>query len=188
MDSYFEIKAIPDPELLQSAVIGQLMQAVHSYLPRHEGRIGISFPAYGQARTLGGILRLHGEHGDLAQLHLSLQNTPSVSSYGLITDVKPVPNKLRGNIRFKRRHTKGYSHFKRLEQRNHAKGNWTPEHQAAVAAKYSESIKCPHVALRSHSTGQGKFLLFIEREMLPAKIEGIFNNYGLSKTATVPWF
>lgn len=48
MDSYCELKALPNPEIIQSAVIAELMQVLHKLLPACEGQIGLDFPAYGQ--------------------------------------------------------------------------------------------------------------------------------------------
>lgn len=46
----------------------------------------------------------------------------------------------------------------------------------------------PWLNLRSLSTGQS-FRLFIRHgELLSAPVVGMFSTYGLSATATVPWF
>ena len=77
---YADLKAIPQAEMLQSQVVAHIVQALHGLLPRFSGRIGIGFPAYGQNRTLGGIVRLFGSETDLDDLHCLLQNTTPASS------------------------------------------------------------------------------------------------------------
>lgn len=52
MDSYFDIKVLPNPEIIQSAVLAHLMQQLHKQLPVFNGRIGLAFPAYGQQVAL----------------------------------------------------------------------------------------------------------------------------------------
>lgn len=191
MDSYFEIKAIPDPELMQSAVLAQLMQVLHGLLPAYQGSVGLSFPGYGQARTLGGILRLHGSSSDLAQLSHQVHNDATVGSYALVTEVMSVPEKPKGYAVFQRLHVRGSSHFRRLEKRHRARGTWTPELEQGMAEKYQQATICPHVALKSHSTGQARFLLFIERKSRAEPAAGRFNAYGLSRleeAVTVPLF
>ncbi|MBN1007481.1 type I-F CRISPR-associated endoribonuclease Cas6/Csy4 [Amphritea pacifica] len=188
MDSYFEIKAIPDPELLQSAIVAQLMQALHGLLPAYEGRVGISFPAYGQARALGGILRLHGTSEDMQRLLDQAHDDSVLSNYALITDVLMVPEKVKGYALYRRRHVKGESDIRRLVKRHKARGTWTAELEEAIFAKYRQPRNCPHVTLKSYTTRQAKFMLFIEQEMQGKAVEGEFNAYGLSKGSTVPWF
>lgn len=188
MDSYFEIKAIPDPELLQSAVVAQLMQELHGLLPAYDGRVGVSFPAYGQARTLGGIVRVHGKANELERLNFDVHNNATIRSYGLVTEVSAIPGSIKGYARFQRLHTKGGSHFRRLQQRHKARGTWTNELEESISRKYEATISCPHVALKSASTGQPRFMLFIERVGSESPAEGKFNAYGLSGMASVPLF
>lgn len=188
MDSYFEIRAIPDPELLQSAIVANLMQKIHGLLPAYDGRVGLSFPGYGQARTLGGIIRIHGNTNDLERLNFDVRNDPGMRSYGLISDVSSVPDSIKGYAKFQRLHAKGNSHLRRLQQRHQARGTWTKELEESISRKYAVQVSCPHVSLKSASTGQPRFLLFIERCGSDSSADGEFNAYGLSKTATVPLF
>jgi len=189
MDSYFEIKAIPDPELLQTAVIAQLMQSLHGLLPAYQGRVGLAFPGYGQARSLGGILRLYGTAEDLQRLHDQVRDLPLFSSYSLVTPLRTVPKSLADHAIFQRLHVKGESHYRRQLKRHKARGTWSEELEQAIAAKYRKTLTCPYVSLKSYSTGQPVFLLFVERKHTAEMKLGRFNSYGLSKDgATVPWF
>nr|WP_308170279.1 type I-F CRISPR-associated endoribonuclease Cas6/Csy4 [Vibrio metschnikovii] len=52
----------------------------------------------------------------------------------------------------------------------------------------NQSIKAPYLDLQSSSTGQ-KYRKFFEcGEKQPLPVSGKFDSYGLSQTATVPWF
>ncbi|UVW34102.1 type I-F CRISPR-associated endoribonuclease Cas6/Csy4 [SAR92 clade bacterium H455] len=189
MDSYFEIKAIPDPELLQTAVIAQLMQHLHGLLPAYQGRVGLAFPGYGQARSLGGILRLHGTADDLQRLHDEVGDLPIFSSYSLVTPLLAAPKSLVGHAAFQRLHVKGKSHYRRQLKRHKANGTWSEELEQAIAANYRKTVSCPYVSLKSYSTGQPVFSLFVERKLKLEMQSGDFNGYGLSKDgATVPLF
>ncbi len=191
MHSYFDIKALPNPEIIQSAVVAHLMQNLHRILPEYNGRIGLSFPAYGQQNTMGGIIRVLGNENDVPEFHDKLQRIPDIVDYGLLTTVNEVPS-VSQYACFSRRHVKGNSRLNRLKKRHQASGTWTEELEQVVQEKFSAHIHGPHINLRSSSTGQ-KFLLFVSRKVVKTPVEGIFNAYGLgdsdlSKTATVPWF
>ena len=189
MDSYFEIKAIPDPELLQSAVLAQLMQSLHGLLPAYQGRIGLAFPGYGQARSLGGILRLHSTADDLRRLHDEVCDLAVFTSYSLVTSLMTIPKSLAGYAVFQRLHVKGESHYRRQLKRHKARGTWSEELEQAIAANYRKTLACPYVSLKSYSTGQPVFLLFVERKRKADMQPGDFNGYGLSTNgATLPLF
>lgn len=188
MDSYFDIKAIPDPELIQSAVVGELMQAIHSLLPPFGGRVAVGFPAYGQVNTLGGIIRLYGIGSDLNDLHPLVLEQPGIGNYGLTTPIASIPETRKGYAAYSRLHVKGASHYRRLERRHKARGTWTDELADAIAKQYRQATHCPHVNLRSHTTNQ-RFILFIQQSRRKEAHEGEFNAYGLSVNgATVPLF
>ncbi len=187
MDSYFDVKALPNPEITQSAVLAHLMQQLHKALPAFEGRLGLAFPAYGQQHTLGGIIRILGEEIDVVDLHQQLQGMMDVTDNGLLTAMASIPE---GNkyVRYTRVHVKGNSRMQRLKRRHEAAGTWTDELAAAIEAKYSRPMHLPHVGLRSASSGQ-RFLLFVQRANASELFAGLFNAYGLSLgEASVPSF
>jgi CRISPR-associated endonuclease Csy4 len=188
MDSYFDIKALPNPEIIQSAVLAHLMQQLHKQLPVFNGRIGLAFPAYGQQRTLGGIIRVLGDREDVEKLYGQLQGMADVSDYALLTSVEPTPMNITQYARYTRAHAKGNSRLQRLKRRHQAAGTWTDELAAAITSKYSQPLHLPHVRLNSISSGQ-VFLLFVRRNVVQEQARGEFNAYGLSLSeATVPVF
>jgi len=179
MNSYFEIKALPNPEIIQSTVVAYLMQSLHQMLPRYAGRIGLDFPGYGQQRTLGGILRIFGNEVDLADLRGRADCNPNIASYGLVTPVSPVPASIAQYVSCTRVHARGASRLKRLKLRHGAKGTWSDELEIQVIAKLQHGINLPHLNLSSGSTGQ-RFKLFVQRSVSSSKGTGLFNAYGLS--------
>lgn len=52
----------------------------------------------------------------------------------------------------------------------------------------AETLQLPFVQLRSTSTGQSFRLFIAHTPAEPYAVEGVFSAYGLSQTATVPWF
>ena len=71
---YIEIRAIPQVDMLQTEVISFCLQKLHQILPHFEGRIGLAFPAYGNDKTLGGIIRIFGSENDCGFIYFKLQN------------------------------------------------------------------------------------------------------------------
>ena len=193
---YLDLVAIPQEDQTQTQVINSLMQALHRYLPRYnnrdEGHIGLSFPAYGLDRTLGGTIRLHGLQPDLLELRDELQR---LSGYALISQVQLVPNTTKGYASFIRRQFKGASAVRRLKARYDKKGagQWTEPLAAAVTDRYSNRQRLPFARLQSGSSGQ-IMRLFIEKRIATMPQDGQFTSYGLSKPtpekpfATVPLF
>ncbi len=188
MDSYFDIKALPNPEIIQSAVITHLMQGLHNLLPRYAGQIGLDFPAYGQQRTLGGIIRVLGNKNDIHSLYSQLQTSLDFVDYALLTELHEVPTQLKKHATYIRYHTKGNSRLKRLKKRHEERGTWTEELAEGASNKFNARINLPHVSLHSESTGQS-FILFVKQHLHSEPQQGKFNAYGLSlENATVPKF
>ena len=191
MDSYFELKALPNPEIIQSEVMANLMQVLHQHLPSMNGGIGVDFPAYGQQRTLGGIIRLLGDCSAIKALHKQLQAHPRIQDYALVSDPVEVPSKVHRYVRYYRRPVKNNSDFKRLKKRHQARGTWSAELEQSILQKYALPVSLPHLILKSTSTRQEKMMLFIERKQCKSPVSGKFNSYGLGAKdggATLPLF
>jgi CRISPR-associated endonuclease Csy4 len=187
MDSYIELQLLPDPEFPANTLMNALFAKLHRGLVSNgEGRIGISFPdAAPKFMGLGSRLRLHGQSVNLEKLMALnwLQGMRDHLSVGAISTV-PV------NVSYRVvRRVQAKSSPERLRRRLIARKGSSPE--AAILAipdSAAESLKLPYVLLASQSTQQ-QFRLFIEH--LPLQddaVPGVFNAYGLSAGATIPWF
>ena len=188
MDSYCELKALPNPEIIQSTVMAELMKVLHPLLVKFEGRVGLDFPCYRAKQTLGGIIRLLGLKQDIEALHKLLEENMTVQDYALLTQLENIPTGIRLFASCQRRHARGNSRFQRLKKRHQERGTWTEELEQAVLAKFSEPLNLPYLTMNSASTAQ-QFLLFIERGLSSKSKTGLFNSYGLGLNgATVPIF
>lgn len=184
MDHYLEIRVLPDPEFSEEMLMAALVAKLHRALgQRGKGDIGVSFPAHGIKP--GAVLRLHGTHPALSELD-SLAWRRGLSDYCLCTAIQPVPEvkqwRCVSRVQVK-------SSAQRLMRRSVKKG-WITEAEAQQRLLKMEEARTdlPWLNLRSLSTGQS-FRLFIRHgELLPAPVDGCFSTYGLSATATVPWF
>lgn len=188
LSHYFDLKAIPQAEITQSEVISHIMQLLHQMLPEFNGKIGLSFPAYGQQKTLGGIIRLLGSEKGIATINQELKQSNAIKDYALIGPVSPIPETVNSYACFSRLHKKGASHIRRSQKRLTQRGEWSDEIAENMMVKHLQQKALPHVHLKSSSTGQN-WILQINRQLskLPNN-EGAFNSFGLSKQLTVPLF
>lgn len=181
---YIEIKAIPQVDMLQTEVISFCLQKLHQILPHFEGRIGLAFPAYGNDKTLGGIIRLFGSENDCDSVYIKSQE---LRDYVLLSEVMPIPEKVRSYRIYQRVQMKGQSAIRRAEKRLTAQGKWSEEVRQNMLQKQATQRVYPHAHLKSSSTKQ-QFILAIKSVYKAKSVEGSFSAYGLSQTATVPHF
>ena len=181
---YIEIKAIPQVDMLQTEVISFCLQKLHQILPHFEGRIGLAFPAYGNDKTLGGIIRLFGSENDCDSVYIKSQE---LRDYVLLSEVMPIPEKVRSYRIYQRVQMKGQSAIRRAEKRLTAQGKWSEEVRQNMLQKQAIQRVYPHAHLKSSSTKQ-QFILAIKSVYKAKSVEGSFSAYGLSQAATVPHF
>lgn len=184
---YFEIKAIPQAEMTQNAVMSHLFKTVHPFLPQFKGEIGVSFPGYGQHRTAGGILRLFGNEAAISKLNRLLYQEGNIRDYALLSLTQAIPQERKEYATFSRVRFKGASDVRRAEKRLKAQGQWTKKVEERLLEKWSVLTKLPYLEMKSLSNKQ-TFSLWIERKRQKEEVLGTFNSYGLSKTTTVPIF
>lgn len=184
MESYQDIRLLPDPEFGTELLMAALFSKLHRALGQHAaGDIGVSFPR--AAKTPGDVLRLHGT----AQVLAAFNQHPwrkGVNDHIESSEINAVPGSLKyrtvSRVQVK-------SSADRLRRRSVKKG-WLTEDQALERIPDNQSKRCnlPFIALKSLSTGE-RFQLFIRQgELRDLPVEGIFSAYGLSATTTVPWF
>ena len=184
MDHYVDLTLLPDPEfpkpLLMSALFAKLHRGLHD---SQRSDVGVSFPDVG--RNLGALLRLHGNVESLDRLMAQNWLTgmrDHVHSGELA--IVPADTKNRCVSR-----TQVDSSPERARRRL-AKRHGLHSQEALERIPDSAAARCelPFVVLRSNSGGQ-QFRLFIRHGPLRANpVLGFFSRYGLSSSATVPWF
>ncbi|WP_434462252.1 type I-F CRISPR-associated endoribonuclease Cas6/Csy4 [Serratia plymuthica] len=184
MDHYQDIRVLPDPEFSVPTLMAALFAKLHRALATHgKGDIGVSFP--NMQRTPGTVLRLHGEHQALMVLaeYGWLKGLRDYTETGTIQAV-PAAVQYRTVSRVQVK-----SSAERLRRRAVTKG-WLTEEQARerILIANEQRTSLPFMLLKSLSTGQS-FRLFLKQGALQEKpTKGTFSFYGLSPSATVPWF
>lgn len=184
MNRYIEIRLLPDPEFNANVLLNAMYAKLHRALSdAGRGEIGVSFPKAG--KVLGECIRLHGSQEALQRL-MGLGWLKGLGDYTAVSALLPVPDTCQYRI-VQRVQTK--SSVERLYRRSVKNGRLTAEEaEAKINAGKDQLLKQPFIQLKSRSSGQ-TFRLFIQQGKLTDTGQtGKFSDYGLSDTATVPWF
>ena len=187
MDSYINIQLRPDPEIAAHQLLGALYARLHRALVSQRSTgVAVSFPGYKtQPLSLGTCLRLLGSRVALEEL---TQNDWLSGMRDHVAVSAPAPVPADAAHRAMRR-VQAKSSPERLRRRL-IKRHGLDAQQAneRIPDSAAEMLHLPFVQLRSNSTGQ-TFRLFLRLGKAQATpLQGKFNAYGLSPSATTPWF
>jgi CRISPR-associated endonuclease Csy4 len=185
MDHYMDIRLRSDPDFASIELLGALLSKLHRTLARRaKGDIGISFPNY-RGNYLGDHLRLHATKEALLEF-MQADWLAGMRDHVIVGTAAVVPVDARHRVV---RRVQAKSSPERLRRRLMRRHGLTVEQaQRSIPSSAAQRLELPHVQLRSASTGQ-RFPLFVEHcALASAGQRGAFSSYGLSDTATVPWF
>ncbi len=184
---YFDIRLLPYPEVPAHELMAALYAKLHRALVQlASDNVAVSFPGYSlQRRTLGDTLRLIGPQGDMGLL-MGGTWLQGLRDHCTLSTLRPIPADA-GHRALRRVQAK--SSPERLRRRQMRRHRLTKEQAAQrVPDDAAERLALPFVTLRSCSTGQ-QFNLYIRLQ--PSEMgltDGGFSAFGLSATASVPWF
>jgi CRISPR-associated endonuclease Csy4 len=202
MRVYQEITLLPQAGISGHFLMEKVFQQVHIALADNKSstgdtrsdeetasecsEYGISFPDYSlEPPTPGGRLRIFAESGvKLEKLDIGhwLERMRDYCRWSLIN---PVPGEV-SFARFSRRQF--HTNVERLARRRAKRhGESFQEALNTLSGFRDQTSRLPYINVESHS-GNERFRLFIEKIDTEKERRGFFNCYGLSKTATVPWF
>ncbi|GAC19764.1 type I-F CRISPR-associated endoribonuclease Cas6/Csy4 [Paraglaciecola arctica] len=200
MKHYLDITLLPDAEANLGFLWQKVFQQVHIALVDNkvgdnESAVALSVVGYrDKTFPLGNKLRLFAASEDVLQ-KLDMQRWLNrLSDYCHLSSVKPVPVSVKQYARFNRKNVKSIE--KKAQRRAiHLAKPYEEVLAYLIEEDKSKACKLPFINVESQDTkkreGQGvscQFLLFIEQTIFDAPVSGKFDCYGLSKTATVPWF
>ena len=193
MNHYIDILIKPDTEMRENVLLNKVYSKFHKALcSLNSTETGISFPRY--KAKLGNIIRLHGTDKNLTEL----QNTHwlgGLSGYCNVSEIKAVPSQVSGyRVVSRKQPTMNLKKLKKRVQYQKAQGilktqEEVKEYEKQYKAKmYATGLENPFLELYSSSNGHKhrRYLQF--SEVIERPIKGDFDTFGLSKTATVPWF
>lgn len=186
MDHYIDIQLLPDPEFTVPLLMGVLYNKLHrSLVTLQADDIGVSFPGYTLApRTLGTRLRVHGKQEALSQL-LETGWLKGMTDHIAPASIQAVPADTHTLLVRRKQYQTNAERLRRRRMKR--KGESYEQVCQAIPEQLSTVIDRPFLTIRSQSTEQS-FALFIDQQQAPQAVDGRFNSYGLSQTATVPGF
>lgn len=208
MNFYQDLTLIDNSEVNLGYIWQKVYQQVHIALVENgysnpdtafkSSKIAVSFPAYAdEGFPLGNKLRVLAPELELLN-RLDIESWLSrLRDYVHISPIKDVPRSVKF-ICFRQKRVKGE---KRLEHSLHKKAAHISERFGEdlestlkeLKKRYTfhkEELPYIHVESQTNKTDgrNSRFKLFIEKVELKEPQYGTFDCYGLSKTATVPWF
>ena len=202
MNHYIEIKLNPDDDIPVYFLRNTCFKKLHKALfTLKKNDIGVSFPSYEEKvrsdkieRYLGDTIRLHGNKSALEALQQS-NWLGGLAGYCEVGEILPVPENIEGYRTVSRKQPT--MTLKKLEKRiQHQKASGVLNTEDEIKAyqrqykekMYASSLDNPYLELQSTSTGK-LYRVFIQMgEIQDNPVSGEFNYFGLSKTATIPWF
>ena len=187
MDHYIDFHILPDPEFNSSTLMNVLFSKFHLALVELDGAgYGVSFPRFIAERpSLGDCMRVHGSSANLEDL-LSQGGLSGMRDYVRSGRIEAVPGRA---MHCRVRRVQPKSNVERLRRRYMKRhGVSAEEAERRFSESVEQRVRLPYLQVRSRSTDR-HFRLFIEHsEPGTQAVLGEFNSYGLSRTATVPWF
>jgi CRISPR-associated endonuclease Csy4 len=201
MNYYQDLILLPDEEVPIFFIRNKIYQKLHKAIfDLNANDIGVSFPNVVVNKKdkipnllLGNKIRIHSTKNTLDELQ-NLSWIGGLSGYCKISETLPVPDKIKGYQTISRiRQTMTNAKLKnRIEyQKNNGDlktDKDIQEYRSQYLAKmFKTSLDNPYLELSSSKGGLYRIYLHFG-EIQNNDSDGEFNNFGLSKTATVPIF
>lgn len=184
---YADLSIVPDPESSLVHLLGALYDRLHlALVQQRRDNIGVSFPGYStNPRSLGHVLRLHASAEVLSDF-LQTDWLKGMRDHVRAPEIAAAPPDAIHRT-MQRRQFK--TSVERLRRRRMQRKRETA-HQAAdaIPSSVQRTPDLPYAHVRSRSSGQPFCLFLALGAPKTAAVPGTFNTYGLSATATIPWF
>ena len=183
MNFYIDIQIKPDAEMRENVLMNKVYSKLHKALfDLNANNVGVSFPKWNV--MLGATLRLHSTQESLDALQ-KLNWLGGLSGYCEVSSILNVPDTCKYRVLSRIQTTMTPAKLRRLLKR----GSITDDEAKAYKAKmFSKGLDEPYLELESSSNGNKHRRYISFGQIMEANVEGEFDSFGLSKTATVPWF
>lgn len=183
MDYYIDIKIKPDAEMRENVLLNKVYSKLHKALfSLKSSDIGVSFPAYDI--KLGDVLRIHATETRLE----ALQDTNwlgGLVGYCKQTQILPIPNNVSYRSVSRKQANMTAAKLRRLIKRGSISADDIKKYKAKM---FTQGLDNAYLELESTSNGN-KHRRYIEfGELSDIASTGLFDQFGLSKESTVPWF
>lgn len=184
MNYYFDIKTLPDSEMRPNELLNKVYSKLHKRLSDMAAKdIGVSFPELNV--LLGKTIRLHSDKDSLT--HFISENwLGGLAGYCDVRDIQEVPAECQYRTVSRRNDKMSNSQMQRLIKRGSLKEEDVKRYKSKML--HSQMTDLPYVEIDSSSNGH-KYRRYIEHgELGDSEQTGLFDAFGLSRIATIPWF
>lgn len=183
MDHFIDIKIKPDAEMRENVLLNKVYSKFHKALFTLQSTyIGVSFPHY--KVMLGDMIRIHGTEANLTELQAE-NWLGGLAGYCVVSLIHAVPDSVAYRTISRKQANMSEAKLRRLIKR----GTIPTENYKAYKAKmFQQGLDNPYFELESSSNGQKhrRYIQFVD--LSTESSEDVFDQFGLSKTATIPWF
>lgn len=190
MNKYIDVKLLPDNEMSSSAVLEKLWFKFHHYLIESGATLAVSFPGYREReqgerrdnRTLGEVMRVHGDSDALAAL-VACRWAKGVYDYIAVGNIADAPQDAPQCVVSRAYFMTNIERKRRRAEKRGIKTDGDPRFSAAREQK----PHLPYCRIFSKSSQQVTYR-FIRQVIVDAPAAGGFDTFGLSRGASVPFF
>lgn len=183
MNYYINLELKPDAEMRANVLLNTIYTKFHKALcDLSASNIGVSFPNY--ETTLGTTMRIHGDQATLEDLQ-GLNWLGGIIGYCSVSEISDVPQGTKHRIVSRIQSSMSQSKLKRLVKRGSISDDEIKQYKAKM---FTKSLDNPFIELTSGSNGEKYRRFFTFSELLDNPKTGEFDRFGLSNSATVPWF
>ncbi len=183
MDYYLDIKIVPDEEVPTYFIRNKVYSKLHKALFTLKAiDIGVSFPLY--KVKLGNVIRIHGTENGL----IKLQNTKwlgGLVGYCDVSTVQTIPDKVVYRTISRKQANMTEAKLRRLLARDSITQD---EIKGYKAKMFAQGLDNPYLELESTSNGHKHRRYLVFGRLTKERSLGTFDFFGLSKTASIPWF
>jgi CRISPR-associated endonuclease Csy4 len=183
MDYYMDIKLVPNKEMRENILLNQVYTYFHKRLyDLKSNNIAVSFPEH--RLKLGKLFRIHADKEALEKLN-EKDWLGEYKKFCKVSTIEKIPTDAKHRTVSRIQQNMTESKLRRLIKR----GNISEEDIKRYRIKMLQGgLENPYVELVSMSNGKlhRRFLEF--GEVQDAQVKGEFDLFGLSKSATIPWF
>lgn len=183
MNYYLDITLKPDAEMRENVLMNKVYAKLHKALCDFQAKdVGVSFPNW--KVMLGTRIRLHSNRERLEQC-ASTNWLGGLVGYCEVSAINTVPDNAQYRVISRIQTTMSNAKLQRLIKRA---GVTEVDIKAYKAKMFACGLDNPYVELDSISNGykHRRYIKFGDLQSNPQA--GGFDQFGLSKHATVPWF
>lgn len=183
MKHYIDIEVLPSVDYSNTVLMNTLFSKVHPVLYEYgNNEIGISFPNF--KKNLGNILRIHGKKENLSAF---INNNWLSGMRDLVnhSDILEIPNDVKYRTVTRERVNNSVDRLRRRKMKREGISEETAK--KLIPSTEQKNLSLPYINVHSKSNQQ-YFRIYIKHIIQDKQVTGNFDNYGLSSSATIPWF